>query len=148
MTARRNTPELVLRLKLGDGILGPGKIELLERIERLGSITAAARDMGISYRQAWLLVATMNQKFRRPLVATSQGGRSGGGTRLTATGRKVVGCYRTLVSRVARLAGRELRAIAAMTREPASAEPDSKQARSAAPDRSARKPRTGLAERG
>jgi molybdate transport system regulatory protein len=148
MTARRNTPELVLRLKLGDGILGPGKIELLERIERLGSITAAARDMGISYRQAWLLVATMNQKFRRPLVATSQGGRSGGGTQLTATGRKVVACYRTLVSRVARLAGRELRAIAAMTHEPAVPEGDPKQARSAAPDRSVRRPRAGRAQRG
>jgi molybdate transport system regulatory protein len=115
MTARRSTPELVLRVKLGDGILGPGKIDLLERIERLGSISAAARDMSMSYRQAWLLVATMNQKFREPLVATSQGGRRGGGTRLTATGRKVVDCYRSLVSRVERLVARELRAIAAMT---------------------------------
>jgi len=102
-------------LKLGDGILGPGKIDLLERIDRLGSITAAARDMRMSYRQAWLLIATMNEKFREPLVATSQGGRYGGGTRLTAAGRKVVGCYRSLVSRVERLVARELRAIAAMT---------------------------------
>jgi molybdate transport system regulatory protein len=117
MAARRHTPELVLRLKLGDGILGPGKIELLERIDRLGSISAAARDMRMSYRQAWLLVATMNEKFREPLVATSQGGRRGGGTRLTPAGRKVVDCYRSLVSRVERLVVRELRTIGAMTEE-------------------------------
>jgi molybdate transport system regulatory protein len=147
MTARRNTPELVLRLKLGDGILGPGKIELLERIERLGSITAAACDMGMSYRQAWLLLATMNQKFREPLVATSQGGRRGGGTLLTATGRKVVDCYRTLVSRVERLVARELRAIAAMTHETAVPEGNPKPARGAGSNRSPRRPRGGRTRR-
>ena len=115
MTARHATPELVLRLKLGNGILGPGKIDLLERIDRLGSISAAARDMRMSYRQAWMLVETINEKFREPLVTTHQGGRRGGGTRLTPTGRKVVDCYRSMLSRVEHLLARELRAIAAMT---------------------------------
>jgi len=115
VTTTRRTPELVLRLKLGDGILGPGKVELLERIGRLGSISSAARDMGMSYRQAWMLIETMNQKFREPVVRTAQGGRGGGGAKLTSTGRKVVEYYRSMLSRVEKLAARELRAIGSMT---------------------------------
>jgi molybdate transport system regulatory protein len=115
VTKTRRTPELVLRLKLGDGILGPGKVELLERIARLGSISSAARDMRMSYRQAWMLVETMNRKFREPVVRTAQGGRGGGGATLTPTGRRVVECYHSLVSRLEKLAAKELRAIASLT---------------------------------
>jgi molybdate transport system regulatory protein len=115
VTTTRRTPELVLRLKLGDGTLGPGKVELLERIERLGSISRAARHMGMSYRQAWMLVETMNRKFREPVVRTAQGGRGGGGATLTPTGRKVVARYRSMLSRVEKLVAKELRAIGAMT---------------------------------
>ena len=115
MSTTRRTPELVLRLKLGDGILGPGKVELLERIGRLGSISSAARDMGMSYRQAWMLVETMNRKFREPVVRTAQGGRGGGGATLTPTGRRVVECYRSMLARVEKLAAKELRVIGSMT---------------------------------
>lgn len=114
VSRRKGEPEILLRLRLGDGILGPGKIEILARIERLGSISAVARDMKMSYRQAWMLVETMNRKFRDPLVTTSRGGRRGGGARLTASGREVVSCYRSMLGRVERVVAGDLGKIAAM----------------------------------
>lgn len=90
-------PQLVVRVKLGgDGVFGPGKAELLESIDRLGSISAAARSMRMSYRQAWMLLDTMNKAFRGPLVETSQGGPRGGGATLTHLGKRILVCYRTL----------------------------------------------------
>ena len=68
---------------------GPGKADLLAAIDRTGSISAAARDMGMSYRRAWLLVDTMNRCFRSPLGDSAPGGKHGGGARLTDTGRRV-----------------------------------------------------------
>jgi molybdate transport system regulatory protein len=115
IASKPRTAELVLRVKLGDGILGPGKIELLERIDRLGSISAAARDMKMSYRQAWMLVETINEKFREPLVRTAQGGQRGGGTTLTPAGRKLVRCYRSMLARIAKLVASELETIVEMT---------------------------------
>ncbi|MGH7898506.1 MAG: winged helix-turn-helix domain-containing protein [Candidatus Binatia bacterium] len=107
-----STPKLILRLKLrGGAILGPGKIDLLERIERLGSISAAAREMGMSYGQAWKLIETMNRAFPHPVVRKTTGGRSGGGAALTATGRKMLDCYVAMRRKAeSRIAG-ELRAI-------------------------------------
>ena len=65
-----------LRITRGDDIaVGPGKIELLEAIARTGSITAAARALGMSYRRAWLLVDTMNRCFKSPVVEAEAGGR-------------------------------------------------------------------------
>ena len=58
-----------LRVVRGDDIaVGPGKVDLLEAIARDGSITVAARSLGMSYRRAWLLVDTMNRSFRGPVV--------------------------------------------------------------------------------
>ncbi len=89
--------QLVVRIKLGsDAVFGPGKAELLESIDRLGSLSAAARAMRMSYRQAWMLLDTMNQAFRGPLVETSQGGLGGGGAALTRLGKRILVCYRTL----------------------------------------------------
>ncbi len=78
------------------GGFGPGKAQLLERIEEAGSIAAAARAMGMSYRRAWLMVAGMNRCFAEAVVETSHGGRRGGGARVTETGRRVVAAYRQL----------------------------------------------------
>ncbi len=78
------------------GGFGPGKAQLLERIEAAGSIAAAARTMGMSYRRAWLMVAGMNRCFADAVVETSHGGRGGGGARVTETGRRVVAAYRQL----------------------------------------------------
>ena len=81
------------RVRRGDEIaLGPGKVDLLEAIDATGSISGAARALGMSYRRAWLLVETMNRCFRQPLVATSSFRR--GGASLTGEGQKVVALYR------------------------------------------------------
>ena len=78
--------------------IGPGKADLLQAIEQAGSISAAARSMGMSYRRAWLLVDTMNQCFREPVVDTATGGKGGGGAQITAFGQAVLRCYRAMES--------------------------------------------------
>ena len=89
---------LSLRIDLGDlGALGPGKMALLEGIERAGSIAGAARAMRMSYRRAWLLVADLNRCFRSPLVATAPGDRQGAS--LTPLGREVLRRYREVEAR-------------------------------------------------
>lgn len=83
-----------LRLLLGDVIaFGPGKAALLQAIERTGSISAAARELEMSYRRAWLLVEDMNRCFKQPLVETATGGAKGGGARITANGQLVLTRY-------------------------------------------------------
>jgi molybdate transport system regulatory protein len=70
--------------------LGPGKVRLLEAIREHGSISAAARSMGMAYRHAWELVDDLNRCFARPVVTASTGGREGGGTRLTPWGEELI----------------------------------------------------------
>lgn len=79
-----------------DGRLGPGKVELLERIAACGSIAAAGRAMAMSYRRAWLLVAEVNASFAGPLVTAQMGGRQGGGAALTELGSRLVSEYRAI----------------------------------------------------
>ena len=86
-----------LRILLGSSIaIGPGKAALLEAISETGSIAAAGRRMGMSYRRAWLLTKTMNACFREPLIEATKGGLGGGGARLTAMGQEVFSLYRTM----------------------------------------------------
>ncbi len=86
-----------LRILFGAEIaMGPGKADLLEAIADTGSIAAAGRRLGMSYRRAWLLVDTMNRCFREPLVAAGPGGAGGGGAALTPFGARVLGRYRAL----------------------------------------------------
>jgi molybdate transport system regulatory protein len=88
-------PRLRIRIVFGeDEMIGPGKAELLERIGRCGSIAAAGREMGMSYKRAWELVGTLNAMFREPLVESSRGGPGGGGAILTGAGREVIDLYR------------------------------------------------------
>ena len=102
-----------IRVLLGAAIsIGPGKVDLLDAIGRTGSISAAARDMGMSYRRAWTLVETMNASFRAPLVVSNVGGRGGGGARLTDTGRDVLKRYRAMESKAAKSITREMTAFA------------------------------------
>ena len=70
--------------------LGIGRVLLLERIRDYGSISAAARSMQMSYRQAWELVNSMNQHSQEPLVQSATGGKGGGGASLTITGEKAI----------------------------------------------------------
>ncbi|HEX3952618.1 MAG TPA: LysR family transcriptional regulator [Stellaceae bacterium] len=90
-------PRLTLRIDFDDSrAIGPGKIKLLELIDSLGSISAAGRRMGMSYRRAWLLVDSLNRCFREPVVASHAGGAHGGGAALTPTGNAVVRHYRAV----------------------------------------------------
>ncbi|MET0357457.1 MAG: LysR family transcriptional regulator [Cellvibrio sp.] len=91
-----------LRLMLGDEIaFGPGKADLLDAIQDTGSISAAGKKMGMSYRRAWLLVDAMNRCFNEPLVAAAKGGANGGGSQLTDFGKHVLRNYRELQAEIA-----------------------------------------------
>jgi molybdate transport system regulatory protein len=90
-------PTLSLRIDLDpEGRIGPGKIALLEAIGEAGSISAAARRMGMSYKRAWDLVEEMNRLFGRPVAGTRTGGQKGGGAELTALGRLLVERFRAI----------------------------------------------------
>jgi molybdate transport system regulatory protein len=113
--ARKTTIAFRLRISKGEDIaVGPGKIDLLEAIAATGSITAAARHLGMSYRRAWLLVDTMNRSFRVPVVAAEAGGARGGGTALTALGAEVVLRYRRIEKAAARAGAADLQAFLAL----------------------------------
>jgi molybdate transport system regulatory protein len=94
----------------GETWLAWGRVVLLERIREHGSISAAARSMGMGYRHAWELVASMNRLAPAPLVARATGGLRGGGARLTPAGERAVGDFWRLVHEFdGWLAGRHLR---------------------------------------
>ena len=99
-----------------DTLLGPGKADLLEAIDATGSIAAAGRHMGMSYKRAWYLIATLNGYFKEPLVISMKGGKAGGGARLTETGRDVLRCYRHIEADAAKVAVRNLAALASLAR--------------------------------
>ena len=85
------------RIMSGNQIaLGPGKVDLLESIDKMGSISEAARQNNISYRRAWGMVSTMNQCFSKPLVESLTGGKGGGGAKLTSVGKQVKAIYRKM----------------------------------------------------
>lgn len=89
-----------LRIDLGQAHrIGPGKIGLLEAVGRTGSISAAGRELGMSYRRAWLLIDAVNKLFKRPVVATSTGGSHGGGAELTELGANLISAYRRIEAR-------------------------------------------------
>ena len=108
---------LSIRIDLENGDrIGPGKVALLEAIRATGSIAAAARALGMSYRRAWLLVDTMNRCFREPVVAAEAGGAQGGGAALTPLGAAVVRHYRAAEARAAKAADAEIAALTALLR--------------------------------
>ena len=103
---------LTLRLDFdADRQVGPGKVRLLEAVERTGSISAAGRELGMSYRRAWLLIEDMNTCFKRPVVATQLGGSGGGGAQLTLFGRQVVAHYRAMEKEASAAAARHIEAL-------------------------------------
>jgi molybdate transport system regulatory protein len=107
--------KLKAQLLLGDEIaFGPGKADLLDAIKAKGSISAAARHMGLSYRRAWLMVDAMNRLFRQPLVTATPGAR--GGACVTAAGEEALACYRALQVALAEPAQREGERLLAMLR--------------------------------
>ena len=96
--------------------IGPGKAQLLESIRDTGSISAAARDMGMSYKRAWLLLDSINQAFTEPVVTAATGGSGGGGATLTAFGVEVLERYRRVQDEANRVAADDLDALARRAR--------------------------------
>lgn len=108
MTSEPDRLKIKLQLYCGDEIaFGPGKADLLEAIDREGSISAAGRAMGMSYRRTWLLVDAMNRCWDLPLVETAMGGKQGGGARVTELGRSILRQYRALQHDVAQASNGE-----------------------------------------
>ena len=91
--------------------LGPGKIRLLEAIRDSGSLSQGARNIGMSYRRAWLLVESLRQCFREPVTVSSTGGKDGGGMLVTEFGDALIKSYRQLERDLAALAARNFHAI-------------------------------------
>lgn len=116
---RASGPEPVARFRLrlsrdGRVAIGPGKIELLEAVQRAGSITAAAKSLGMSYRRAWLLLAELDAGLGSPAVESAQGGAHGGGTRLTQTGHELVRLYRRIEHTAARACADDIERLKAL----------------------------------
>ena len=108
------TPKLTLRVELGSGrALGPGKIRLLEAIDTSGSITHAGRNLGMSYRRAWMLVDDMNNCFRDPVIEAQPGGRHGGSATLTPFGKRLIERYRAIEADALVATSKHLQAITA-----------------------------------
>ena len=108
----RSLPSLSLRIDLdSEGRIGPGKIQLLENIEKFGSISAAGRAMGMSYKRAWDLVDEINRICRQAAVARQTGGKNGGGAALTPFGMSLVARYRKIERDAAGAVRKELAAL-------------------------------------
>ena len=112
--------KIVLRIDLdSEGPIGPGKIRLLEHIRDLGSISAAARAMNMSYRHAWVLIDSLNRCFGSPVVHANVGGKSGGGATLTPLGHELVRRFRVMEAETEVALGEHLAALkAAASQQP------------------------------
>ena len=107
-----------IRLLIGGAVaLGPGKAALLVAIGRTGSISAAAREMGMSYRRAWSLVDRMNADFIGPLVEKTAGGRGGGGAQLSALAQDVLQRYHAIENKAAKSVEADMEAFAPLLRD-------------------------------
>ena len=106
------TAQFRLRVYRNENVaVGPGKIALLEAVAETGSISAAARRLGMSYRRAWVLMDEVNQAFAAPVVQTATGGARGGGSVLTPTGAALVRHYRAAEADAGRVAAKSIAAI-------------------------------------
>jgi molybdate transport system regulatory protein len=118
-TAARKTaatlhPVVRFRVDLGALLaIGPGKISLLEKIEQTGSLSEAARVLGMSYRRAWQLLASLNEGSAHPVTDARKGGAHGGGSQLTAFGRRMIRIYRAFDAETQRRARRAFGSIRA-----------------------------------
>ncbi|WP_067337493.1 winged helix-turn-helix domain-containing protein [Stappia indica] len=116
----KNDQTVGVRLRLvfePDAAFGPGKADLLEGIAATGSIAAAGRRMGMSYKRAWMLVEQLNAMFAAPLVESSRGGASGGGARLTEGGEAVLDLYRAMEAKARDAGAQEIAGLRALLRE-------------------------------
>lgn len=108
---------LILSIELApDARISAGDIRLLELVDTTGSITAAGRAYGVTYRRAWTLLDGVNRMFSIPVLDARKGGRDGGGARLTSFGRQVVARYRAIEQDAATAVARDLHAFDGSTR--------------------------------
>jgi molybdate transport system regulatory protein len=110
-TPAKTRPEVRFRMRIHDGdhvAVGPGKIELLEAVHEHGSISAAARSLGMSYRRAWLLIDELNRSLKSPATMSEQGGQSGGGCTLTPVGETIVRLYRDVEIQAQRACAKQI----------------------------------------
>jgi molybdate transport system regulatory protein len=111
-SSARSLPALSVRIDLdSEGRIGPGKIQLLENIRELGSISAAGRAMDMSYKRAWDLVDEINRICRQAAVERQTGGKNGGGAVLTPFGVSLVSRYRKIERDAATAVRKELAAL-------------------------------------
>jgi molybdate transport system regulatory protein len=110
-------PEARFRLRIRHGELlaiGPGKVALLEAIAEHGSISAAARGLGMSYRRAWLLIDELNRALAEPATQSGPGGASGGGSQLTPVGERIVALYRGIEARASQACADQIRELTSL----------------------------------
>ena len=110
---------LKLRIYFDEAMLGPGKAELLQGIRDTGSIAAAGRGMGMSYKRAWMLVEEMNSGWQMPLVESARGGPGGGGAHLTDAGAEVLQLYREVIDRAMAATAEPIARLEQMLKVPA-----------------------------
>jgi molybdate transport system regulatory protein len=107
-------PRAAIKIDFGTEVrLGPGKVRLLELVAETGSISAAARQMEMSYRRAWLLIDELNGIFGKPMVETATGGAGGGGARITPLGESVVSVFRDIEKDATKLVQSKLATLSA-----------------------------------
>jgi molybdate transport system regulatory protein len=112
-------PGLTLRVMAGTvPAMGPGKARLITLIDSTGSISAAAREMGMSYRRGWQLVEAINASFNQPVVTTAVGGKRGGGAVVTDFGRRMVEAYYQMESKASAVIAADLGKYAVHLRKP------------------------------
>jgi molybdate transport system regulatory protein len=120
----KHAPLVRFRIDFGEhSNIGPGKVALLEGIKAHGSLSDAARSMGISYRRAWLLIDSVNKSFKIPATVNSTGGRGGGGAEVTAFGSLLIERYREVERKLDVVAGEYLKEIRAQVNTEGSAFP-------------------------
>jgi molybdate transport system regulatory protein len=98
--------------------MGPGRARLVTLIADTGSISAAARKMGMSYRRAWQLVEALNKSFNEPVVLTAIGGKRGGGAVVTEFGKRVVAAYHGMEARASAAIASDLKEFSTHLRKP------------------------------
>ncbi|WLT32155.1 winged helix-turn-helix domain-containing protein [Geothrix sp. PMB-07] len=101
-----------IRIAYGENIaIGQGKADLLEAISRVGSISAAARELDMSYRKAWMLVDEMNQSFKSPVVVAVKGGLQGGGAQVTPLGQEALARFRVIQAKASEAIAEDVKAF-------------------------------------
>lgn len=112
-------PEVIRpRVRVGDSVLiGPGKVELLRAVAEQGSISAAARSLGMGYKRAWSLLDELQRSVPTALIETAVGGRQGGGAAVTAAGHALLQHYDELEQACRQAAAPALAKIARLLRQ-------------------------------